>query len=60
MKSSKVEAINKIAIRGDRNEPLINVLQWLKIKNPEQYKELGKVIDLELWDGYKLNIQEEI
>lgn len=60
MKASKVEAINKIAIKGDRNEPIIRAISDIKIHHPELYKELQKVIDYELWDGYTLTIHEEI
>lgn len=60
MKASKVNAINKIAIKGDRNEPIIAAIQNIKINHPELYKELSKVIDVELWDGYSLMIHEEI
>ena len=59
MKTSKVKAINKIAIKGDRNEPIISAIQWLRIQHPEFHKELSKVIDVELWDGYPLVIYEE-
>ena len=59
MKTSKVEAINKIAIKGDRNEPIISAIQWLRIQHPEFHKELSNVIDVELWDGYPLVICEE-
>lgn len=60
MKAKKVEATNKIAIKGDRNEPLIKAIQDIEIKEPELYRELSKVIDYELWDGYKLMIHEEV
>lgn len=60
MKASKVNAINKIAIKGDRAEPVIVAIQDIKINHPELYKELSKVIDVELWDGYSLMIHEEI
>ncbi|KSV57736.1 hypothetical protein [Acetivibrio ethanolgignens] len=60
MKASKVEATNKIAIKGDRSEPIIAAIQDIRIKHPELYKELNKVIDYELWDGYSLMIHEEI
>ena len=53
-------AINKIAIKGDRNEPIIAAIQNIEINHPELYKELSKVIDVELWDGYSLMIHEEI
>ena len=46
MKTSKVNAINKIAIKGDRNEPVIAAIQNIKINHPELYKELSKVINL--------------
>ena len=59
MKTSKVEAKNKIAIRGDRNEPIIVALTDLMLQNREFYDELKKVIDIELWDGYNLDIREE-
>ena len=59
MNTSKVEATNKITIKGDRNEPIISAIQWLRIQNPEFHKELSKVIDVELWDGYPLVIYEE-
>ncbi len=59
MKTSKVEAKNKIAIRGDRNEPIIVALTDLMLQNREFYDELKKVIDIELWDGYALDIREE-
>ena len=59
MKTSKVEAKNKIAIKGDRNEPIISAIQDLRIHYPEFHKELKKVIDVELWDGYPLVIYEE-
>ena len=59
MKTSRVEATNKIAIKGDRNEPIIVAIQNIQIKYPELYKELAKVIDYELWDGYSLSIHEE-
>lgn len=60
MKASKVNAINKIAIKGDRYEPIITAIQNIEINHPELYKELSKVIDIELWDGYSLMIHEEI
>ena len=60
MKASKINAINKIAIKGDRSEPIIVAIQNIKINHPELYKELSKVIDVELWDGYALMIHEEI
>ena len=60
MKASKVEATNKIAIKGDRSEPIIAAIQDIQIKHPELYKELNKVIDYELWDGYSLMIHDEI
>lgn len=60
MKASKVETTNKIAIKGDRSEPIIAAIQDIQIKHPELYKELNKVIDYELWDGYSLMIHEEI
>ena len=60
IKASKVNAINKIAIKGDRNEPVIAAIQNIEINHPELYKELSKVIDVELWDGYSLMIHEEI
>ncbi len=59
MKTSKIETINKIAIKGDRDEPIIAAIQGIQINNPELYKELKKVIDYELWDGYPLMICEE-
>ena len=59
MKTHKIEAVNKIAITGDRNNPFITALQDIEVKNPKLYKELNKVIDLELWDGYSLSIYEE-
>ncbi len=58
MKTNKVEATNKIAIKGDRNELIIAAIQSIQINNPELYKELNKVIDYELWDGYPLMIAE--
>ena len=60
MKTSKVEAINKVAIKGDRNEPIIMAIMNIRIKHPELYRELAKVIDVELWDGYSLMIHEEV
>lgn len=60
MKANKVEATNKIAIKGDRNEPIIAAIQDIRINHPELYNELNKVIDYELWDGYSLMIHEEI
>ena len=60
MRASKVEAINKIAIKGDRSEPIISAIQNIRINHPELYKELNKVIDCELWDGYPLMIHEEV
>lgn len=59
MKTSKVEAVNKIAIKGDRNEPIIAAIQNIQIHQPDLYSELKKVIDYELWDGYPLTIHEE-
>ncbi len=59
MKTSKVEAVNKIAIKGDRNEPIIAAIQNIEINHPNLYSELRKVIDCELWDGYLLSICEE-
>ncbi len=59
MKTSRVETRNKIAIKGDRDEPIIMAIQNIKIYHPELYKELNKVIDYELWDGYPLSIHEE-
>ena len=46
---------NKIAIRGDRNDPLILAITQLP---KEQRNELYKVIDLTLFDGYSLSIFE--
>lgn len=60
IKNRKVNAINKIAIKGDRSEPVIAAIQNIEINHPELYKELSKVIDVELWDGYSLMIHEEI
>lgn len=60
MRVSKVNATNKVAIKGDRSEPLIRAIQDIQINHPELYKELSKVIDVELWDGYTLMIHEEI
>lgn len=60
MKASKVEATNKVAIKGDRNEPIIIAIMDIRIKRPELYRELAKVIDIELWDGYSLMIHEEL
>lgn len=60
MKTSKVNATNKIAIKGDRSEPLIEAIHDIRMNHPELYKELSKVIDVELWDGYSLMIHEEI
>ena len=60
MKASKVEATNKIVIKGDRSEPIIAAIQDIQIKHPELYKELNKAIDYEWWDGYSLMIHEEI
>ena len=59
MKTSKVEAVNKIAIKGDRNEPIIAAIQNIEINHPNLYSELRKVIDYKLWDGYLLSICEE-
>ena len=44
-------------ITGDRNEPIISVLQDIQITKPELWEQLSKVIDYNLWDGYPLNIQ---
>ena len=60
MKASRVEVTNKVAIKGDRNEPIIKAIQDIQINHPELYKELSKVIDYELWDGYSLMIHEEL
>lgn len=60
MKANKINIKNKIAIKGDRGEPLIKAIQDIQINHPELYKELSKVIDVELWDGYALMIHEEI
>ena len=60
MKASKVESINKIAIKGDKNEPIIKAIQDIQINHPNLYRELSKVIDYELWDGYSLMIHEEV
>ncbi len=46
---------NKIAIRGDRNHPLIMAIMDLP---KEQQTELKKVIDLTLFDGYSLSVFE--
>lgn len=59
MKANKVKAVNKIAIKGDRNEPIIAAIQTIQIHQPDLYEELSKVIDYELWDGYPLTIREE-
>ena len=37
MKASKVNAINKIAIKGDRAEPVIVAIQDIKINHHEGY-----------------------
>lgn len=58
MRTSKVEAVNKIEIRGDRNKPLIAAIHDIYVKNREMYNELSKVISYELWDGYSLTISE--
>lgn len=60
MKTHKIEAKNKIAIKGDRDEPIIIAVQNIKYTHPELYRELSKVIDIELWDGYSLMIHEEV
>ena len=60
MKASKVESTNKIAIKGDKNEPIIKAIQDIQINHPNLYRELSKVIDYELWDGYSLMIHEEV
>ena len=60
MKSSKVEATNKVAIKGDRTEPIIKAIQDIQINRPELYRELSKVVDYELWDGFSLMIEEEL
>lgn len=60
MRTSKVNATNKIAIKGDRREPIIEAIGDIQMNHPDLYKELSKVIDIELWDGYPLMIHEEI
>jgi hypothetical protein len=60
VKTHKIEAKNKIAIKGDRDEPIIVAVQNIKYTHPELYRELSKVIDIELWDGYSLMIHEEV
>ncbi len=54
----KVETVNKILITGEHGEPLIEALQDIKHHKPEVWKELSKVIQFSLWDGYKLHAFE--
>ena len=49
------EGINKIGVRGDRNNPFIKAYMDLP---KEQRIELNKVLDFTLFDGYNLLIFE--
>lgn len=49
------EGINKIAVRGDRNNPFIKAYMDLP---KDQRIELNKVLDVTLFDGYNLSIFE--
>ena len=46
---------NKIAVRGDRNDPFIRAFMNLP---KEQREELKKVLDVTLFDGYNLSVFE--
>lgn len=59
MKESKVQTINKIAVRGNRKQPIIAAITNIKLYKSELYRELEKVLDIELWNGYSLQIKEE-
>jgi hypothetical protein len=41
VKTHKIEAKNKIAIKGDRDEPIIVAVQNIKQTHPELYRELS-------------------
>lgn len=58
MDIENVEAIHKIHINGDRNEPLIEALTTIKHEQPGLFKELSKVIQFNYWDGYPLTVTE--
>jgi len=49
------EGTNKIAVRGDRNNEFIRAYMNLP---KEQRIELDKVLQVTLFDGYKLSIYE--
>lgn len=44
MKTHKIEAKNKIAIKGDRDEPIIVAVQNIKQTHPELYRELIDIL----------------
>ena len=46
---------NKIAVRGDRNNPFIKAYMDLP---KDQRIELNKVLDVTLFDGYNLSVFE--
>lgn len=51
----KTENVNKIAITGDRNHPLISAILSL---SREERETLEKAVYVELWDGYPLHVYE--
>lgn len=59
MKESKVQTIYKIAVRGNRKQPIIAAITNIKLYKSELYRELEKVLDIELWNEYSLQIKEE-
>ena len=59
MKESKVQKINKITVRGNRKQPIIAAITNIKLYKSELYRELEKVLDIELWNEYSLQTKEE-
>lgn len=49
------EGTNKISIHGDRNNEFIKAYLSL---SKESKEELGKVLDVTLFDGYNISIKE--
>lgn len=60
MKISKLEVKNKIAIMGDKDEPIIAAIREIQINHPELYTELQKVIKVGIKNGSPLYIREEM
>lgn len=60
MKISKLDVKNKIAIMGDKDEPIIAAIREIQVKHPELYTELQKVITVCIKNGSPLYIREEM